>query len=280
MYLVRATVATPFGPDSTSPNAARAEILQQVDSAVGVSEYVADYARRWGGLNAVHVPISLLEPGEYPKFGRFENRFVTMINPCAVKGISIFLGLARQFRDVEFAAIPTWGATAEDMAAMRAEPNISVLPPVDHIDEILKDTRIVLVPSLWAEARSRLILEGMSRGIPVLASDVGGLREAKLGVDYVLPVNPIVRYRPALDSLMVPVADVPPQDLEPWANALRRLVTDRRHYNHLAAQSRTVALEYARNLTAEPLEKHLEEVLRRPKSTASSQQGRKPCALG
>jgi glycosyltransferase involved in cell wall biosynthesis len=273
VYLVRATVATPFGPDSTSPNPARTHVLQQVDSAVGVSEYVAEYARRWGGLKAVHVPISLMEPGDYPNLGAFGNRFVTIINPCAVKGISIFLGLARQFRELEFAAIPTWGATTEDLAAMRAEPNISVLPPVDQIDEILEDTRVVLVPSLWAEARSRLILEGMSRGIPVLASDVGGLREAKLGVDYVLPVNPITQYRPALDSLMVPLADVPPQDIRPWASALHRLVTDRAHYEQLAAQSREAALEYARNLTAEPLERHLEEVLRRPKATRPSGAG-------
>jgi glycosyltransferase involved in cell wall biosynthesis len=265
VYLVRATVATPFGPDSASPNAARTELLQQVDSAVGVSEYVANYARTWGGLNAVHVPISLLEPGEYPYLGRFDNRFVTLINPCAVKGISIFLELARRFRDVEFAAIPTWGTTPEDFAAMRAEPNIAVLPPVDHIDQILKDTRIVLVPSLWAEARSRLILEGMSRGIPVLASDVGGLREAKLGIDYVLPVNPIVRYRPSLDSLMVPLAEAPPQDIEPWAAALQRLITDRGHYEQLSVASRRAALEYAANLTVEPFEQHLMTVLHRPK---------------
>ena len=39
-------------------------MLRQADSIVGVSEYVARYVREHGGIHAVHVPISLLEPGE------------------------------------------------------------------------------------------------------------------------------------------------------------------------------------------------------------------------
>jgi glycosyltransferase involved in cell wall biosynthesis len=265
VYLIRATVATPFGPDSASPNAKRTAALRHVDGAVGVSEYVAGYARRWGGLDAVYAPISLLEPGDCPYFGSFDNPFVTIINPCAVKGISIFLELARRFRHVSFAAVPGWGTTPDDIAALRAESNIAVLPPVDDIDEILRRTRVILVPSLWAEARSRMILEGMSRGIPVIVSDVGGLREAKLGVDYVLPVIPVTSYKPALDPLMVPVADIPPQDIKPWEDALRRLVTDPEHYVQLSRASREAALEYARGLSVLPFEQYLEQVLRSPR---------------
>ena len=97
---------------------------------------------------------------------------------------------------MEFAAVPTWGTTPADFAALRQRPNISILPPVDDIDDLLRQTRVMLAPSLWAEARSRMILEAMSRGIPVMASDVGGLAEAMLGMDYLLPVNPVPRYRP------------------------------------------------------------------------------------
>ena len=93
----------------------------------------------------------------------------------------------------------------------------------------------MLAPSLWAEARSRMILEAMSRGIPVMASDVGGLAEAMLGMDYLLPVNPVARYRPMVDELMVPAVEIPPQDVGPWAAVLERLLTDRAHYEQLAA---------------------------------------------
>src|SRR5581483_7833703 len=117
--------------------------------------------------------------------------------------ISVFLGLAKHFPHAEFAAVPTWGTTAEDIASLRELPNVTVLPPVDDIHELMSQTRVALVPSLWAEARSRIILEAMVRGIPVIASDVGGLKEAKLGVDYLLPVNPVTRYHSRLDDLMV-----------------------------------------------------------------------------
>jgi glycosyltransferase involved in cell wall biosynthesis len=265
VYLVRATIALPFGPDTGLPSGFQTETLRRADGVVAVSEYVAQYARQWGGVEAIHVPISLLDPGGHPDLGRFDNRFVSMVNPCAVKGISIFLALAERFPNVDFAAVPTWGTTAADFNALRKLPNVSILSPVDDIDDLLRQTRVMLAPSLWAEARSRMILEAMSRGIPVMASDVGGLAEAMLGMDYLLPVNPVARYRPMVDELMVPSVEVPPQDVGPWAQALARLLTDRPHYQHLSAESRRTALEYARNLNAAPFEAYLENVLRSPR---------------
>jgi FkbM family methyltransferase len=264
VYLIRATVAAPFGPASAMPSAAKTEALRRADGVVAVSEFVAQYARQWAGLPAVHVPISLLEPGDPPLLGRFENRFVTMVNPCAVKGISILLALAERLPHVAFAAVPTWGTTAQDIAALRRLSNVSILEPVDDFDRVLAQTRVALVPSLWAEARSRVILEAMSRGVPVLASNVGGLAEAKLGVDYLLPVNPVVRYRREVDELMVPAAEIPEQDAGPWQAALEQLLRDREHYERLSRESRTAALAYMRILTVEPFESYLEDLLRRP----------------
>jgi surfactin synthase thioesterase subunit/glycosyltransferase involved in cell wall biosynthesis len=265
VYLVRATIAVPFGPDSSSPNPARTEMLRHADGIVGVSEYVAGYVRQWGGLNAIHIPISILEPQEVQQLGHFENPYVVMVNPCAVKGISIFLALAESAPHLEFAAVPTWGTNAGDLARLRRQPNISVLDPVENLDDLFRRTRVVLVPSLWAEARSRVVLEAMLRRIPVMASDAGGLKEAKLGVPYLLPVNPITQYQSALDENMVPVAAVPEQNIGPWLTTLRRLTEDREHWEAVAAQSRTAALNYASTLTVEPFERFLTELLSRPK---------------
>ena len=270
VYLVRATIALPFGPDSGLPSEFQTEALRQADGVVAVSEYVAQYTRQWGGVEAIHVPISLLDPGGHPRLGSFDNRFVSMVNPCAVKGISIFLALAERFPRVEFAAVPTWGTTAADFTALRKLPNVSILQPVDDIDDLLRQTRVMLAPSLWAEARSRMILEAMSRGIPVMASEVGGLAEAMLGMDYLLPVNPVAHYRPMVDELMVPAVEIPPQDVGPWAAVLGRLLTDRAHYAELSAESRRAALEYARDLNAEPFEAYLEKVLQSPRRRASA----------
>jgi medium-chain acyl-[acyl-carrier-protein] hydrolase len=135
-----------------------------------------------------------------------------------------------------------------------------LIDPVDNIDDLLVRTRVLLVPSLWAEARSRIVLEAMLRGVPVMAANVGGIPEAKMGVPYLLPVRPIARYESALDEQMVPVADVPPQDLGAWRAALGRLLTDRAHWEEIARDSRRAALEYAGRLGAAEFEVVLSEV--------------------
>jgi surfactin synthase thioesterase subunit/glycosyltransferase involved in cell wall biosynthesis len=268
VYLVRATIAVPFGPDSSSPSRAKTEALAAADAVVGVSEYVAKYVRDYGGLSAIHVPISLMESADTSILGRFDNPYIGMVNPCAVKGIDIFLALADRLPQLRFAAVPTWGTTPDDVAALRRRPNVTIFEPFDKIDDLLAQTRVVLVPSVWAEARSRMVMEGMLRGVPVIASDTGGLREAKLGVPYLLPVNPVRHYQPVLNHNMVPVADVPPQDVGPWQTVLERLTTDRAHWETIAAQSREAALAYAQTLTAEPFERYLLELLERPKRSA------------
>src|SRR5579864_48831 len=55
VFLARATLALPFGPDSAFPSATKTGTLRRADAIVGVSQYVADYVRRESGLAAVHV---------------------------------------------------------------------------------------------------------------------------------------------------------------------------------------------------------------------------------
>jgi surfactin synthase thioesterase subunit/glycosyltransferase involved in cell wall biosynthesis len=270
VYLARATLALPFGPDCAFPSDSKTERIRSADLVVGVSQYVADYIRRYAGTPAAHVPISLLEPEDWPALGCFDNEFVTMVNPCAVKGIAIFLALADAFPAVPFAAVPTWGANAADRAALAARPNVRLLDPVDDINRLLERTRVLLIPSVWAEARSRMVLEAMLRGVPVMAANVGGIPEAKMGVPYLLRVNPITHYRPQVDEQMVPVAEVPPQDIGPWHEALSRLLTDRAHYDQIARASRSAALEYAANLSVEPFERLVEGTPRKSARAAPS----------
>ena len=255
VYLARATLAVPFGPDCAFPSEAKTVRIRAADRVVGVSRYVADYFRRYAAIDAVHVPISLLEPGPAPPdLGGFDNEFVVMGNPCAVKGIAIFLALADAFSETAFAAVPTWGTNEQDRATLLARANVRLLDPVDDMDQLFRRARVWLVPSLWAEARSRIVLEAMLRGVPVMAAEVGGIPEAKMGVPYLLPVNPIRHYASRLDEQMVPVAEVPEQDVAPWREALHRLLTERGHYGELARASRAAALAYADGLSVEPFE--------------------------
>ncbi len=263
VFLARATVALSFGPDAAFLSREKTDLLREADSVVCVSNYVASYVQEHSGIPARHVPISLPAPGPHPKVGRFDNEFVTLVNPCAVKGLSVFLELAKACPRLNFAAVPTWGTTSEDRTALESQSNVTILSKVDRIDDLFRRTRVLLAPSLWAEARSRIVVEAMLVGVPVLASKLGGLPEAKMHVPYILPVRPIDGYTSKLNEQMVPVANVPPQPIEPWRDALERLTTDRSHWEELSALGRSTTLHYAETTTIEPFERLIDELKRK-----------------
>jgi glycosyltransferase involved in cell wall biosynthesis len=257
VYLVHTPLMLPFGPAAFLPDERRAEQFRRAAGVITVSEHVREYIRRWGRVEAEVIPFPVYGRTTPADYGRFDSGFVTLVNPCAYKGLPIFLEVAARFPEVGFAAVPTWGTTRADRAALASLPNVTLLDPADDIDEIFARTRVLLMPSLWKEAFPLLPVEAMLRGIPVVASDAGGLRESKLGVEYVLPVRPIERYEARLDELGNPVAVVPPQDVGPWERALRRLLTQRAHYERLSRDSREAALAFVARAGAEGFERYL-----------------------
>lgn len=256
-YLARTTSMLPFGTQSFFPSELRTRFFGGVTVIVAVSQFMAQYIRQWTGLTASTAPLQFFGQSPFPDLSCFDRGFVTMINPCAVKGISIFLELSRSFSHVPFAAVPTWGTNRADRDALAELANVRLLPASEDIDEILRVTKILLVPSLWGEAKSRVITEAMLRGIPVLASDSGGNREAKLGTDCVIPVKLVERFGDKLDENMLPTPLIPVQDLSPWNSALSAMLTDRNLYEHQSAASRQAALEFVAGLSVEPLEQTL-----------------------
>ncbi|HEX3047642.1 MAG TPA: glycosyltransferase, partial [Bacillota bacterium] len=258
VYLARTTIWLPFGPDCYHDDPAKTELLRKAAGIMVVGAYLKDYFWKWAKLKSEVLPISLFGAGPFPDFGNFEQGYVTMVNPCGYKGISIFLELARLFPEIEFAAIPTWGTTSADLNSLMKLKNIQIIEPVDDMNKVYRKTRIMIVPSLWAEAKSRTIVEAMVHGIPVLASNVGGNPEAKLGVEYVLPVNPIQGYQQLCDERSLPISEIPPQDIRPWSEALHRLLTEREHYRDVSERSRKAALDYLeRRGGAERVEEYL-----------------------
>ena len=250
VYLAHTPQFFPFGPESWNPDTKASIAAQQAAGIVVIGEHMRGYVKKHLDRDAtvIHPPIYGGAP--YPMLGSPDNRWVLMVNPCQVKGIRIFCDLAAHHPQIAFAALAGWGTTTADRAMMRRLPNVTVLETVPHIDDVLKDTRILLMPSLWYEGFGLIAMEALLRGIPVISSHSGGLVDAKRGTGYIVPVNPIVRYRREFDESHMPVPEVPPQDLAGWNAALEELVRDRDAYNRESERSRAAASRFADALSA------------------------------
>jgi glycosyltransferase involved in cell wall biosynthesis len=258
VVLAHSTITNlPTGPAGDIRQAIRA-LLERAAGIITVSGYMREYVREWSGLDSTVIHFPSYGPGPFKRFDNFEGGYVTMINPCGYKGISIFTALARELPQVKFAAVPTWGTSPEDRAALARLPNVTTLDPSPDVDDIFARTKVLLTPSLWGEAFGQVVVEAMLRGIPVLASNAGGLPEAKLGVDYVLPVRMIERYESDGANGVRPI--IPEQDVRPWAEALNRVISDRALYEQLSAASREAATAFVGGLGPLPFERYLEQL--------------------
>jgi glycosyltransferase involved in cell wall biosynthesis len=257
VYLAHTPQFFPFGPESWHQDERGAAAVREAAAVVVIGEHMAGYVRTHLGREArvIHPPMYGQPP--YPRFGRFGSGYVLMVNPCAVKGLGIFLALAGRFPAIQFAALNGWGTTASDRAELASLPNTKLLQNVPNIDEVLREARLLLMPSVWYEGFGLIAMEAMLRGLPVIASNSGGLAEAKAGAGYVVPVRPVERYERVFDDTLMPRAVVPPQDLDPWANALRELLTDEPAYRAEAERSRQAALRFVSGLDVADFEKML-----------------------
>lgn len=247
----------PFGPRAFQPSPARTELIRQAAGVVAISRAAQEYLRRWGGLQSEVIYSPVYGEGPFPIH---HGDSVALVNPCGYKGIDIFLGLADAFPDTHFLAVASWGTTASDRRSLSSRRNIEVVEAADDVDDVLVRVRVLLVPSLWDETFGYIVVEAMLRGIPVMASAVGGLREAKLDVPYLLPVRLIQRYDFQADPAR-PVPVIPEQDLAPWVVTLRRLLDDGQHRADVAARSRAAAARFVAGLRQGALDRYLRELV-------------------
>src|SRR5215217_577705 len=241
----------PFGPDSLYPGEARTDLVRQAAGSVTISKWAADYVKRWSGIDAVPIHFPHYGQPPWPNLASIENPYVLLMNASAIKGLPIFLQLADALPHVSFAALRGYGTTKADLALMATRSNVTLLPNVKDLDDIFRQTSILLMPSLWLESFGMATVDAMLRGVPVLAAAFGGLLEAKLGTDYLLPVRPIERFEETLDDNLLPVPVVPEQDIEPWLTSLNALLTDKALYSRQSAAARDAATAFATRVSAD-----------------------------
>jgi glycosyltransferase involved in cell wall biosynthesis len=245
------------GPTTTRPNLEFRDALRKSAGAISKSEFARDYVRRWIGLESKVIRFPAFGSPPFPVYTNPDAGFVLAINPGTHKGIDVLVKLAESMPNVAFAAVPGWNTTPETLARLRSLPNFDILPFYANLDELFCQARVLLVPSTCLETFGNVVVDAMVRGIPVIASDAGGLPEAKLDVEYVVPIRTI-EWEQLGDETFRP--HFPDQDVGPWAAALQELLSDQEHYRDVAKRSRDAALAYIEGVDCKEFEDYLGEV--------------------
>jgi glycosyltransferase involved in cell wall biosynthesis len=142
------------------------------------SQFMASILEARLGTRPYVIP-PLVKPERYAVESSRE--VVTFVNPVPLKGLEVALHLARQRPDVSFEFVETWPIRRRERNALVATlatlPNVRLLPRHTDMRPVYARSRLLLVPSR-EEAWGRVVSEAQLNGIPVLASDVGGLPES------------------------------------------------------------------------------------------------------
>ncbi len=213
----------------------------QLDAVfVANSKFTAENVKTTYGLAATVVPPFVKTPPRMPE--HVEKSYVLFVNPIKEKGLDVAVQIAAACPSIPFVFVKAWIFDAEKMddldRALSGLANVTVLSSQADTSTLYAGARIVLVPSVWAEAWGRVASEAQIYGVPVLATRIGGLPEA-VGDGGIL-----------ID---------PHAPISQWSEALTRMWSDRPYYDALVDRAR----KFARRADMNPdvqLERLLSEV--------------------
>jgi len=152
-------------------------------------------------------------------------RFLTFVNPVARKGTSVLVRIVLELDhlrpDIPILVADGRG-TAEDLVKERLDlsgvRNLNRMANTTDPRDYYRVSRALLMPSLWSEPFGRVAAEALANGIPVLASDRGGLPQTLGGAGFVFSVP---------DRCTPTSGEIPTrEEIRPWLDVIIRLWDD------------------------------------------------------
>lgn len=135
-------------------------------TVIASSQYAADSLAQPGAV-VIHPPLT--GPAPTPSHG---DRFL-VVNVNAAKGGQMLSLLASHHPDLRFQAVA--GGYGDQI--LDQPHNVEVIPHGANMDDVYASSYALLLPS-QSETYGKVVAEAMDRGLPVIASDLPGVREA------------------------------------------------------------------------------------------------------
>ena len=204
-----------------------AELFRPVNAVLVPSRFAQTHYRRTLGLTSTPIP----GPWDWSRIRCPELRpqYVTLVNPQPDKGVFIFARIAEQLAqrrpDIPLLVVEGRGKAGwleQSRIDFESLGNTFVMASTPDPRDFYRVSKIVLMPSLWWESFPRVAVESLLNGIPVLASNRGGLPETLHEAGFLFDIPE--RYTP--HTRLVPTAE----EVAPWIDAILRLWDEEAFY--------------------------------------------------
>jgi len=167
------------------------------------SNFTSSKFNKMFGITAEPIP-PLVDYGKYCT--ESSRSRVVFVCPYPQKGVEIAFQLAEARPDIPFDFVESWelGGDWLQEITRRAEKlgNVRIVRRVLDMRSIYSQAKVLLVPSICEEAWGRVVSEAHVSGIPVLASNIGGLPESTgSGGILVSPNAPISEWIEAISTI-------------------------------------------------------------------------------
>ena len=220
-------------------------MLKQVSGVICVSRDLEKIAKSFGARNTLVIPPPIDLSGLIERNFRKSGDIISVARLEPVKGIPYLIRAMSLIKDSNLIIIgdgPERSALESLSLRLGLSDRIFILGQLDHNTEFwdrLQEATVFVLPSL-SEGLPRVLLEAMTCGLPIVATNVGGIPEIITdGVNGYL---------------------VPPRNETALAEAIERVLNDDNFRRNASKENRKMARNYAISIIGQQLYYYLKEV--------------------